>query len=79
MSRNKYVHKTINGVKKRIHRHIVEEYIGRPLKDNEHVYHINGDSSDNSLDNLQIIVKNIKENYGKYKPSDSKDEHTHLV
>jgi len=63
MSRNKYVHKTIGGVKKRIHRHIVEEYIGRPLKENEHVYHINGNSADNSLDNLQIIVKKLRENH----------------
>lgn len=60
MSQNKYVHKTIRGVKQRIHRHIVEEFIGRPLKDNEYVYHINGDSADNSLDNLQIIVKKNK-------------------
>lgn len=62
MSKNKYSYKTIGGVKKRIHRHIVEEYIGRTLKHNEHVYHINGNTSDNSVDNLQIIVKNLKEN-----------------
>jgi hypothetical protein len=79
MSRNKYSYKTIGGVKKRIHRHIVEEYIGRPLKENEHVYHINGNPDDNRLDNLQIIVKKLKDNHEQFKSSNHPDEHSHMV
>ncbi len=60
MSRNKYAYKTINGNKKRIHRHIMEEILGRILESNEHVYHLNGDSGDNSIENLVVIVKKEK-------------------
>lgn len=59
MSNNSYPNKTINGQKKRIHRHIMEEHLGRQLEMNEHVYHINGDSTDNSLENLVVITKNL--------------------
>lgn len=57
MSRNTYPHKTIKGVKKRLHRHIMEAHLGRELEPNEHVYHLNGDSKDNRLENLVVIVK----------------------
>lgn len=63
MSQNTYPHKTINGVKKRIHRHIMEEHLGRLLEANEHVYHINGNSLDNRIENLVLIKKNaVKRN-----------------
>ncbi len=58
MSKNVYPHRTVNGVKKRLHRHIMEEHLGRPLESNEHVYHLNGDPKDNSLENLVVIKKN---------------------
>ena len=58
MSRNTYPHKTIKGVKKRLHRHIMEEHLGRLLESNEHVYHLNGDPKDNRLENLVVIKKN---------------------
>ena len=57
MSKNFYHHKTINGIKKSIHRHIMEEHLGRLLETNEHVYHLNGDSKDNRIENLIVIVK----------------------
>ena len=57
MSKTSYPHKTINGVKKRLHRHIMEEHLGRLLEPNEHVYHINGNPKDNSLENLIVITK----------------------
>lgn len=58
MSKNQYPYQTINGIKNRIHRHIMEEHLGRPLEPNEHVYHINGDPKDNRIENLIVIKKN---------------------
>jgi hypothetical protein len=52
-----YPYLTINKVKKRAHRHIMEEYLGRELGQNEHVYHRNGDHLDNSIENLIVICK----------------------
>lgn len=59
MSQNKYTHKTLRGVKKTVHRHVMEEHLGRCLEPFEHVYHINGDSMDNRIENLIVIVKNF--------------------
>lgn len=56
-----YLYKTISGKKDRVHRHIMEEHLGRELDKNEHVYHLNGDSLDNDLDNLVVIKKNLRE------------------
>ncbi len=55
-----YPYKTINGKKNRIHRHIMEDHIGRTLESCEHVYHLNGNPIDNRIENLIIIKKNKK-------------------
>jgi len=60
MSKTSYPHKTVNGIKKTVHRHIMEEYIGRPLESHEHVYHLNGEPLDNRLENLVVIIKNYR-------------------
>ena len=65
MSKNFYHHKTINGRKMTLHRHIMEEYLGRFLEPHEHVYHLNGDSIDNRIENLVIIKKNYSLAYKK--------------
>lgn len=57
MTKNRYENKTINGLKDRVHRHIMAEHIGRPLKPYEHVYHKDGDPKNNDLDNLTLIVR----------------------
>jgi len=57
-----YPHKTINGIKKRIHTHVMEEHLGRDLEKCEHVYHINGDPNDHSIENLVIIKKRLNGN-----------------
>jgi hypothetical protein len=36
----------------------MEEHLGRTLEHYEHVYHINGDSRDNRIENLIVIKKN---------------------
>jgi len=38
------------------HRHVMSEFLGRPLKRNETVHHKNGDRSDNKLRNLELWV-----------------------
>lgn len=60
MSDNVYQYKTIDGSKKRVHRHVMEEHLGRILEPHEHVYHLNSDSTDNRIENLIVIPKKYK-------------------
>jgi len=60
MSKIKYPHITINGKKARVHRHVMEEHLGRALESHEHVYHLNGDGFDNRIENLVLIPKKTK-------------------
>jgi hypothetical protein len=39
---------------KYIHRETMENYLGRKLNNNEHIHHINGNKSDNKIENLEI-------------------------
>jgi len=45
----------LNGSRRRIHRLVVENYLGRLLKPNEEIHHINGDKLIYRLDNLLLI------------------------
>lgn len=38
-----------------MHRVVAEQTIGRPLRQDEHVHHIDGDKKNNTPDNLQVL------------------------
>jgi hypothetical protein len=37
------------------HRHVMEQHLGRKLHTKEHVHHLNGDRTDNRIENLEVI------------------------
>ncbi len=45
----------VGGVSVYEHRYIMEQHLNRILSTTEHVHHINGDSSDNRIENLQLM------------------------
>jgi len=60
VSKTKYPSARKNGKKDRVHRHVMEEHLGRKLESYEHVYHLNGDGFDNRIENLVLIPKRQK-------------------
>ena len=53
----------MNGKKDRLHRQLMAENLGRPLENYEHVYHKNGNSMDNRIENLVLVTKVNSKSY----------------
>lgn len=52
------------------HRHVIQEYLGRKLRRDEHVHHKNGVKTDNRLENLEVMLAgdhNRHHKTGKYR------------
>jgi hypothetical protein len=52
----KYKEIRINGKLVYLHRHLIEEKLGRKLAFDEVVHHVNGDVLDNRIENLQLMT-----------------------
>lgn len=48
-------------------RRILSEYLGRPLRPDEEVHHINGDESDNRVENLVPMKRSLHRRYHRLK------------
>ena len=72
LQKNGYITLSIGNKKYYEHRLVMEKFLGRKLNKNEQVHHINGDKTDNRIENLAISILGkhqkehaIKNNLGK--------------
>jgi hypothetical protein len=74
-----YKYVTVNGKVVLEHRHILEEHLERPLRSDEVVRHLNGDRSDNRLENLSIGHKDRKGRRSVIVDGRYRFEHRHIM
>lgn len=70
--KSRYKRVTINGITMTEHRYLIEQSIGRKLRPDEQVHHINGNRYDNSIENLKIVTQEEHDRFHKWKYSKTK-------
>jgi HNH endonuclease len=61
-----------------LHRHVMEQYLGRPLTEKEVVHHIDGDRFNNEISNLQLCSSQA-EHYRLHHPRNVTETHAECL
>lgn len=76
-----YIRINVDGKRVLQHRHIMEQHLRRKLKPPERIHHINGDRTDNRIENLELFSNHSdhQKNRHKYSWKKRKDIHKYTA